>query len=91
MDRNYLDECIDGNQSYDLNNSDSYERCYVNLETEIPEVLYSGMKKFIEENPNWNQYRLMSSAIASFLFQNGSGDRAVTERYLNDLFTRSNA
>ena len=61
----------------------------VSLETEIPEALYRGMKEFIGSNPNWDQYQVMSSALASFLFQNGSGDRSVTERYLNDLFNRS--
>jgi len=61
----------------------------VSLETEIPEALYQGMKEFIGSNPNWDQYRLMSSALANFLFQNGCSDRAVTERYLNDLFTRT--
>lgn len=63
---------------------------YVSLEAEIPEVLYRGMKEFIGSHPNWDQYRVMSSALANFLFQNGSSDRAVTERYLNDLFSRSN-
>ncbi len=58
----------------------------VSLEAEIPEELYKGMKEFICTNPQWDQYRLMSSALANFLFQNGSEDRAVTERYLNDLF-----
>ncbi len=61
----------------------------VSLETEIPEVLYQGMKDFLGENPNWDQYGVMSSALANFLFQNGCEDRAVTERYLNDLFKRS--
>ena len=61
---------------------------YVSLETEIPEVLYRGMKEFIGEHPHWDQYRVMSSALAHFLFQNGCNDRSVTERYLNDLFSR---
>lgn len=61
---------------------------YVSLEAEIPEVLYRGMKDFIGTNPNWDQYRVMSSALAHFLFQNGCDERAVTERYLDDLFTR---
>ncbi|MFL0774277.1 MAG: DUF2811 domain-containing protein, partial [Prochlorococcus sp.] len=39
----------------------------------------------------WDQYRVMSSALANFLFQNGCGDRAVTERYLNDLFLHHSA
>ena len=61
----------------------------VSLEAEIPEVLYTEMKDFIGSNPNWDQYSLLSSALANFLFLNGCGDRAVTEKYLNDLFTRS--
>ena len=59
----------------------------VSIEAEIPEELYKGMKEFIYSNPQWDQYNLMSSALANFLFQNGSEDRAVTEKYLNDLFT----
>ena len=61
---------------------------YVSMEAEIPEVLYQGMKHFIGEHPHWDQYRVMRSALAHFLFQNGCEDRAVTERYLNDLFSR---
>ena len=59
---------------------------YVSMEAEIPEVLYRGMKDFIGAHPTWDQYRVMSSALAHFLFQNGCEDRAVTERYLDDLF-----
>ncbi len=59
----------------------------ISLEAEVPEALYMGMKDFISDNPKWDQYQLMSSAIANFLFQNGCCDRAVTEKYLNDLFT----
>ena len=59
----------------------------VSIETEIPETLYNGMKEFIGANPHLDQYGVMSSAIANFLYQNGCSDRAVTEKYLNDLFT----
>ena len=65
--------------------SSEEEHC-INLETEIPEALYNGMKDFIGTNPKWDQYKVMSSALANFLFQNGCEDRAVTERYLNDIF-----
>ena len=58
----------------------------ISLEAEVPEALYVGMKDFICGNENWNQSKLISSAIANFLFQNGSEDRAVTEKYLNDIF-----
>ncbi len=71
--------------------SDHSKEVSVSLEAEIPEALYRGMKKFIYKNPQWDQYTLMSSALANFLFQNGSGNRAVTEKYLNDLFTLSDS
>ncbi len=58
----------------------------ISLEAEVPEALYVGMKDFISGNENWDQSKLVSSAIANFLFQNGSDDRAVAERYLNDIF-----
>ncbi len=47
------------------------------------------MKDFISSNKQWDQSKLISSAIANFLFQNGSDDRSVTEKYLNDLFNLS--
>ncbi len=58
----------------------------ISLEAEVPEALYVGMKDFISGNKNWDQSKLISSAIANFLFQNGSDDRSVTEKYLNDIF-----
>ena len=61
----------------------------ISLETEVPEALYVGMKDFISSNKKWDQSKLISSAIANFLFQNGSNDRAVAEKYLNDIFNLS--
>ena len=59
----------------------------ISLEAEVPEALYVGMKDFISGNEKWDQSKLISSAIANFLFQNGSDDRAVIEKYLNDIFS----
>ena len=61
----------------------------ISLEAEVPEALYFGMKDFISSNEKWDRSKLISSAIANFLFQNGSEDRAVTEKYLNDIFNLS--
>ena len=83
MDLPQLDSCFEISQSETQNLDSSLT---VSLEAEIPEALYIGMKDFVGANPNWDQYRVMTSALASFLFQNGCSDRAVTERYLNDLF-----
>ena len=59
---------------------------FISLEAEVPEALYVGMKDFVSSNEKWDQSKLISSAIANFLFQNGSEDSAVTEKYLNDIF-----
>ena len=61
----------------------------ISLEAEVPEALYVGMKDFISGNEKWDQSKLISSAIGNFLFQNGSDDRAVVEKYLNDIFNLS--
>jgi len=61
----------------------------ISLEAEVPEALYLGMKDFISSNKKWDQSKLISSAIANFLFQNGSEDRSVTEKYLDDIFNLS--
>ena len=86
MDRNHLERCHDMGGSETA--APGTEAPFVSMEAEIPEVLYRGMKDFIGAHPTWDQYQVMSSALAHFLFQNGCDDRAVTERYLDDLFNR---
>ena len=60
----------------------------VSLEAEVPEVLFEGMRNFLQSRPDWDQYRVITSALAGFLFQNGCGDRCVAQHYLNGLFVR---
>ena len=61
----------------------------VSLETELSESLYQTMKDFVLHNPSWDQYKLINSALATFLVQNGCTDSSVSEIYLNQLFTPS--
>lgn len=61
----------------------------ISLEAELPEVLFDGMRAFIAANPSWNQYSLITSALACFLFQNGCSDKCVTQHYLDSLFSRN--
>lgn len=63
-------------------------QCRVSLEAEVPELLYDGMRQFISNHPHWDQYRLVTSALANFLFQNGCSDPCVTQHYLNGLFLK---
>ena len=73
----------------DISSENKVDLSTISLEAEVPEVLYKGMNEFIDNNPRWDQYQLMSSAIANFLFQNGSTNRIVLEKYLNDIFRLS--
>ena len=61
----------------------------VSLETELSESLYENMKDFVLHNPTWDQYKLINSALATFLVQNGCTDSSVSEIYINQLFTPS--
>ena len=66
-----------------------YSSNKVSLETELSENLYNTMKDFVLSNPTWDQYKLINSALATFLVQNGCTDNSVSEIYLNQLFTPS--
>ena len=81
IEKKRTDEIIYGENELDLFS--------VSLEAEVPEALYVGMKDFIRSNEKWDQSKLISSAIANFLFQNGSDDRSVIEKYLSDIFNLS--
>ncbi|MEX0589345.1 MAG: DUF2811 domain-containing protein [Cyanobium sp.] len=58
----------------------------VSFRAEVPEALLASMRGFIEQHPNWDQYRLFQAALAGFLVQNGLKNRAVTRCYLANLF-----
>ncbi len=58
----------------------------VSLRAEVPEPLLAAMRSFIDQHPNWDQYRLFQAALAGFLVQNGVGGRDVTRCYLANLF-----
>ena len=70
-------------------NKNEYSSNKVSLETELSETLYNTMKDFVLSNPTWDQYKLINSALATFLVQNGCTDNSVSEIYLNQLFTPS--
>ena len=90
MEFNQIETRIDEIKSDEVRScKNDLELMSISLEAEVPEALYVGMNDFICGNENWDQSKLVSSAIANFLFQNGSDDRAVTEKYLNDVFNLS--
>lgn len=58
----------------------------VSLRAEVPASLLEAMRTFLDHHPNWDQYRLFQAALAGFLVQQGSRDRAVIRCYLANLF-----
>ena len=61
----------------------------VSLETEMPEVLFDGMRRFLLQHPDWDQYQVITVALAFFLFQNGSDHSCVSQHYLDGIFPGS--
>jgi len=61
---------------------------HVSVENQFPEDLFDAMSGFIAGHPEWDQYRLIQSAVAGFLFQQGCKEPAVVQHYLNGLFRR---
>ena len=62
--------------------------CHISVENQLPEDLHRAMSAFIDEHPQWDQYRLVQAAIAGFLFQRGCKERAVVHHYLSGLFRK---
>lgn len=58
----------------------------VSLQAQLPEALIQSMRRFIDQHPSWDQYRLVQAALAGFLVQNGVQSRALTRCYLANLF-----
>jgi hypothetical protein len=61
---------------------------HVSVENQFPADLFDAMVGFIEQHPQWDQYRLMQSALAGFLFQQGCQEKPVVRHYLDGLFRK---
>ena len=48
--------------------------------------LQQAMNKFVEDHPNWDQYRILQAAIAGFLMQKGFQNRDLTRLYVGNMF-----
>jgi len=60
----------------------------ISLEAEVPEALFDGMREFILAHPHWDQYSVITSALAAFLVQNGLQDQAVNQHVLDAIAQR---
>ena len=58
----------------------------ISFKCELQENLQEAMKEFVEEHPNWDQYRILQAAIAGFLMQEGFQNRDLTRLYIGNMF-----
>ena len=59
----------------------------ISFKCELQENLQKAMKQFVEEHPNWDQYRILQAAIAGFLMQKGFQNRDLTRLYIGNMFS----
>ena len=59
----------------------------ISFKCEVHENLQKAMKKFVDEHPNWDQYRILQAAIAGFLMQKGFQSRDLTRLYIGNMFS----
>ncbi len=61
----------------------------MSLETEIPEVLFTEMKGFIDLSSDFDRRSFIDSAITNFLLQNGCQYKHLKESYWKYLLNHS--
>ena len=61
----------------------------MSLEKEIPEVLFTEMKGFIESSSDLDRQSFIKSALTDFLFQNGCQVKHLKEGYLKYILNHS--
>ena len=58
----------------------------ISFKCDLHENIQKAMQDFIDEHPNWDQYRIIQAAIAGFLMQKGFDNRNLTRLYVGNMF-----
>ena len=72
----------DVNQKYTNNKEE-----IISFKCDLHQNLQQAMSKFVEDHPNWDQYRILQAAIAGFLMQKGFQNRDLTRLYIGKMFS----
>ena len=59
----------------------------ISFKCELQENIQNAMNEFVDEHPNWDQYRIIQAAIAGFLMQKGFQNRDLTRLYIGNMFS----
>ena len=58
----------------------------IGIQADIPEELYTELKKHVDSKENMNWERLIIGALSLYLLQNGVNSKEVNRIYLESLF-----
>ena len=77
---------------HELNCSDTQtlidkEEEIISFKCDLQGSLQKAMNKFVEDHPNWDQYRIIQAAIAGFLMQKGFENRDLTRLYIGKMLS----
>ena len=59
----------------------------ISFKCDLHDNLQKAMQEFIDQHPNWDQYRIIQAAIAGFLMQKGFDNRDLTRLYIGNMFS----
>ena len=59
----------------------------ISFKCELHGQLQEALNKFVEDHPNWDQYRILQAAIAGFLMQKGFQNRDLTRLYVGNMLS----
>ena len=74
------------NTEVKLNSVENNEEI-ISFKCDLHENLQKAMQEFIDQHPNWDQYRIIQAAIAGFLMQKGFDNRDLTRLYIGNMFS----
>ena len=59
----------------------------ISFKCELHGQLQEALNEFVEDHPNWDQYRILQAAIAGFLMQKGFQNRDLTRLYVGNMLS----
>ena len=66
----------------------SIDDSLISFLAEVPPSIKEAMEAFIDDHPNWDQYRLIQAALSGFLIQNGVDSRSINRLYCQNMFSK---
>ena len=67
---------------------DSETESIISFIEDVPVYLNDAIRKFIDEYPNWDQYRLMQAAISGYLLEKGVTSIEMRRFYSQSMFCK---